>query len=257
MRTAEELRDRSEKYFDEVRAAIGIRDAYRDIIASNSQSLFPVFNENKVAKAALSRALEYRSNDGAVLFRSLTIQVNAIFEQFVRDLTTVVVQRHVESAQKYTDLDEDFRDSHVMSSGSVLACIKAGTVQGQPFDFVGLKASLGLCLMDQEKYSVNPSVFTIQMGNCTSKRISKLFANLLLPEPFSELLSGSEKLKKALNQPRKANIGKVAGEALDGQLDIRNRIVHGDLGFAVSELDLNNTIVIFDGLIDGLCLVAK
>ncbi len=252
MRAIDRAKVTADNYLAEIENTAQIREAYRDFLVPNAQALFGFYEQDKGTKSRLAAALKLKNTDESTLYRSLVVQVNGVFEQYIRSLVAAVVRTRVESEERYSNFDEHFRNQHAIHAAKVLGHIGSGSVNGQSFNFPNLLDSLGKCFLDRSDFSVNPSVFTILLGNCRPDRIKKIFEILDLPDPFSEQIGVSKALKACLNEPRKAKVGILAEETLGDQLNLRNNIVHGDLSLSVSKLEFEQTLAFYSALIEAL-----
>lgn len=123
---------------------------------------------------------------------------------------------------------------------------------GASYNFDALLENLGKSLSDQKGFKLHPEIYTKLMGNCTSTRITDLFATLELPEPFSESLGKNSKLRTYFADKAKGRVADRARETLDKQIDLRNDMVHGELTRSVDLTALNDSMSFFRALISAL-----
>ena len=246
---AKELAD---TYLDEIIANIEIRKAYNNIIVSQAPSIYSAVGDNKHARENLQLALKYKATDPSSLYKPLVVQINGIFENYIRTLVKAVIEERYEKARTYSCLNENFRRNHISYAAKVLSQIKTGAIMGVAYNFDTLLGNLGKSLSEQEGFKLNPEIYTILMGNCTSTRIEDLFDALELPKPFSDDLGKNKDLQAHFSEKTKGRVAKRSSEMLDKQIDLRNDIVHGNLTRSVDLSELNESINFFRALISGL-----
>jgi hypothetical protein len=242
----------ADSYLDEIDATIEIRQSYTNIVVGMAGRLMGALGEDGVAKTAVKQALKYKAVDPGALYKSLMVQVNGVFENYIRSLTKAIVEERFETVDLYTNLEQGFRNDHIAHAARVLTYVKAGSVMGVAYNFDNLLTNLGKGLSGQPGYKLNPEIYTKLMGNCTAERLEKLFSALMLPEPFSEKLGQNGQLKAYFADRAKGRVADRAREQLDEQLNLRNDIVHGDLTRTVDLTELQDALGFFRALISGL-----
>lgn len=239
-------------YLDEIVANIEIRKAYNNIIVSQAPSIFAAIGSDKYATESLKFALKYKATDPSSFYKPLIVQINGIFENYIRSIVKAVITERYETAESYSNLNEYFRHNHITYAAKVLSHIKSGAIMGTAYNFDTLVQNLGKSFSDQKGFKLNPEVYTILMGNCTAARIADLFAALELPAPFEEDLGKSKALQSYFSEKAKGRIAKRASEALDKQIDLRNDIVHGNLTRSINLSELTESVDFFRALISAL-----
>ena len=251
MNSVERAMNTARMHIEEAEATARIRSAYTSIIVSNAQSLFLVFKSGE-QKKNLSIALKDKDTDASMLFRGLLVQVNGVFENFVRSLCVAIVEKKCADAGTYNGLDERIRTEHIVHSARILTHLKAGNVHGNRYDFGTLQTNLAKCMLDINDYRVQPDVFTLFMGNCTSSRLTELFKSLSLSDPFDDELGKHTTLRKWAKDQSSRRVAKVAKSTLDEQIAIRNDIAHGNLTKAVSQTEFEFSVNFFLAFIEAL-----
>jgi hypothetical protein len=238
-------------YLDEVVATVEIRQSFTKVLIPSSGTLL---GNQSVAylKPELQKALKHRHAQPNATYKPLVVQVCGIFESYVRSVTQAVIEDRFETAESYWDLSEAFRNDHITHAANVLAHLKKGHVMGAAYRFDDLLLNLGKGLGGQKGYKLNPEIFTKLMGNPTAKRLEGLFSTLSLPEPFSDDLGKSLDLQNFFNERAKRRVAKLARDTIDEKIDLRNKIVHGDLTLVVDLTDIEETVSFFRALISGL-----
>ena len=244
-------------YLDEVHATIAIRLSYNNVVIGMAGQLMGALGEDKVSRAILQEALKHKTSDPSTLYRSMIVQINGVFENYIRSLAAAVIEEHIETAKLYDELQLKFRNAYISHAAQVLTHIKAGNVQGVAYNFDDLLKNLGKGLSGQKGYRLNAEVYTMLMGNCTAGRLEKLFDALSLPKPFSDSLGTDPDLKAHFEDKTKGRVAKRTEEMLDNQINLRNDIVHGDLTRAVDQGTVHDTLSFFRALISGLTRLAS
>lgn len=247
-----QAKDLAGTYLDEIVANIEIRKAYNTIVVSQAPSIYSAIGNNRHARENLQLALKYKATDPSSFYKPLIVQINGIFENYVRTLVNAVIEERYETASTYSCLNENFRRNHISYAAKVLSQIKTGAIMGAAYNFDKLLGNLGKSLSEQKGFKLNPEIYTILMGNCTPTRIEDLFEALELPEPFSENLGKNKDLQACFSERTKGRVAKRSSEMLDKQIDLRNDIVHGNLTRSVDLSELNESITFFRALISGL-----
>jgi hypothetical protein len=199
-----------------------------------------------------------RHTDPSVVYRGLIIQINGVFELFVKHLSAAVLEHWQSKSSKYSDLDHRIRSAHTVYSATTLSRLNDGQINGVSYDFSTLQMHLGECFTDAEDYRLNTDVFTLQLGNCTPDRLVKLFDLLKIGAPFDDVTGRNQAVRqwsKGLS-PRRA--AKAAEDELTRQLSMRNEIAHG---FAlirdVVPLDVEDACQFYAALIDAFMEKAR
>ena len=237
MQALERALKTAEAQIEEAEATARIRNSYFEIIVSNAPTLFGVFSEQGKS-SLLSQALADRNTDSSMLHRGLIVQVNAIFESFIRAVCESVLAARTEKASSFVEMDDTFRSEYIHHSAVILTHAKEGAVQGRSYDFERLQTTLAGCILGKEGYEVRTEVFTMLMGNCTSDRLARLFRKLNLTDPFDDRVGDHAGLRKCANERSRRKAAKFARKTLDEQVRLRNEIAHGSLTKAVSFSEL-------------------
>ena len=234
----------AEAQVDEVVATARIRNAYIAIVVSNAQTLYGAFTEDWQRKA-LSQALLDKNTDASMLHRGLVVQINGVFENFIRSLCEAVVSEKVKHAQSFFDLEDKVQREYLHQSAVVLTHARDGNVRGRSFDFEGLKKSLGACLMGNRSFEVRAEIFTLLLGNCTSARLSGLFEALCLTDPFDDRIGEHSKLRRFSRERAKRRVANFAKRTLDEQVSLRNELAHGNLTKSISFSEVEFSVNFF------------
>ena len=251
MNSVERAKNMATRHIEEAEATVRIRRAYTSIIVSNAQLLFPIFT-NAQQKRNLLIALKDKDTDTSILYRGLLIQVNGVFENFVRSLCVAIVEKKCADAGSYNELDEQIRTEHIVRSAKILTYLKEGNVNGIKYNFNALQENLAECILNTNDYMVQPEVFTLLMGNCTSSRLTELFKSLSLSDPFDDELGKHTTLRRWAKDQSSRRVAKVVKSTLDEQIAIRNDIAHGNLTMSVSQTEFESSVNFFSAFIEAL-----
>ncbi|CAM4513943.1 MAE_28990/MAE_18760 family HEPN-like nuclease [Klebsiella pneumoniae] len=243
---------RSEDYFSELNDTAEIRLAFMELVVQNASILYPSFKHDRVLADKLKKYLTLKTVDQNALYRGLFIQAVAIFEDFIRNMVNHIIECHKIKVKKYSKLNDVLQNYFIASSGNVLTHYGRGTVNGVKYNFEQLKLSLMSCFSDSDDYYIEPRVFTISMGNCTSSRVEKLFSKLCLDDDIFTSISGTTELKKTVMETRKSAVSLLIKEKLDRIIHIRNDIAHGELTVSISKDEFDDTSVFLRSLIKAL-----
>lgn len=257
MAQLDRAKDRAFSYITELRETAAVRQFFTEIIIGRNGQLIGALKYDPDARELLLAAARLKTTPPAALYRGLFIQANSIFEAYVRDLSSIVVEHTASKVTKYSDLPVKFRNQHIHLSGQVLQQMKTGTLSGQKFDFARLTSALGQCFSDSDPFSIMPEVFTITMGNATADRLESLFEKIGLADPFNPGVGQSGKIKKVLNETRKVSAAKLAKDKLNEIVGVRNTLVHGDLSTTVEQSDLDEAINFLEAMIEALDELAR
>lgn len=257
MTQLDRAKDRAFTYLAELRETAEVRQFFSEIIIGRNGELMGALGYDASVRARLTEAARLKATPPAALYRGLFIQVNSIFESYVRDLSSIVAEVIASKVTKYSELPDNFRLQHIHLSGQVLQHMKTGTLAGQKFDFGRLTNALGQCFSDSKEFSIMPEVFTLMMGNVTPDRLEKLFEKIGLPEPFNPGVGRSEAIKKVFGEARQASAARLAKEKLNEVVGVRNTLVHGDLSATVEQSDLDEAINFLVAMIEALDELAR
>jgi hypothetical protein len=238
--------------FDEIDASIQVVQSYKNIVVQKSSELFDAFKNNNHAKIELQKYLRHKTLDEKIIYRSLIVHSNSIFEHYVALLVEAVITERFEVKSNYLDLDDDFRKQHIYHAAKILSYIKDGSLRGVHYDFNKLLTNLGKGLSGQQGYGLNPEVFTRLMGNCTPERLENLFAIISLPAPFSDKLGDNKNLQSHFDNRKKRQVSKYSKDKLSKEIKLRNDIVHGDITKSIDESKLRDTVDFFRSFISGI-----
>jgi len=244
-------------YIEELRQTSEVRQYFTDIVIGLNGPLVGYFSHDSEVKKRLIAATKLKATPAAALHRGLFVQANSVFEAYVRDLSTIVIENRAANVDKYSDLPDTFRGQHIHYSGLILQHMKTGTLAGQKFDFESLTAALGQCFTDASPFSIMPEVFTLLMGNVTSERLESLFGKIDLPDPFNVGVGGCSSIKQVFAERRNVVASRLARETLDNIVSKRNTIVHGDLSTTVEQSDLDEAIDFLEAMIKAIDELAR
>ncbi|HCI6877920.1 TPA: hypothetical protein NPP87_004942 [Klebsiella quasipneumoniae subsp. similipneumoniae] len=243
---------RSEDFFSELEDTAEIRLAFMELVVQNASILYPSFQHDRALADKLKKYLALKTVDQNALYRGLFIQAVAIFEDFIRNMVSHIIECHQIKEKKYSKLNDVLQNYFIASSGNVLAHYGRGTVNGVKYNFDQLKSSLMSCFSDSDGYYIEPRVFTISMGNCTSSRIEKLFSKLCLDDDIFTSISNNTELKRTVMETRKSAASLLIKEKLDRIIHIRNDIAHGELTVSISKDEFDDTTIFLRSLIKAL-----
>jgi hypothetical protein len=221
-------------YLDEIDATTEIRHSYNSIVVAQAGVLLNALAHDNSAKGVIQRALKYKTTDPGTLYKSLIVQVNGIFESYIRSVVKIIIEERFESIKLYSSLEANFRNNYIGHAARVLTHIRDGSVMGVAYNFDDLLTNLGKALSGEKGYKLNPEIYTKLMGNCTAERLEKLFRAISLPEPFSDKLGKNAQIKAHFEDNTKGRVALRAKSKLDSQINLRNDIVHGDLTRALN-----------------------
>lgn len=254
MANIEEAVALSDLYYQELSSTIQIRQAFQDILISYSQSIFPAISYDKDLTERYRGFLKLKTVDQSALIKGLLIQAVAIYENFVREMVSVVIYKLTTQGTQYVDLSLKLKNGFISSTGKVLTHYGSGTVNGVKYDFDNLAQSLISCLSSRVDYHIDPRVFTILLGNCTSSRIISLLNVLGVSENIFEDIKSDSGLKKHFNETRMSQVEELTKNGLDELINLRNDIAHGDLTRSVSIDELERAIQLLRAFIKALSL---
>jgi hypothetical protein len=244
-------------YLTELEQAVDVRQLFIDIIIGRLGELRECFKYDKAVLSRLGDALKLKGTPASALYRGLFIQANSIFEAYVREISSIVVDNIASKASRYSQLSETFRHQHIASSGRILREINTGSLTHHKVNFDKLTKSLGTCFSDVENFSLAPEVFTLTIGNITPDRLEDLFKKLKLQPPFEPGVGRSSAIQKALGEARRQQAAALAREKLQEIVRKRNVLVHGDSDLAIERSDLNETLIFLKAMIDALGDLAR
>ena len=224
MKAVERALSTAEAQIEEAEATARIRNAYFTIVVSNAQALFGLFAEYDKRKA-LTQALEHKNTDSSMLHRGLILQINGIFESYIRAVCDAVLTTKSRNVNSFFELDEKIRNEYIYRSAVILTHAKDGNVRGKSYDFDGLKTGLAGCFLGVADFEIRTEVFTLMMGNCTPLRLSRLFEALCLTDPFDDRIGNHSGLKKCANEGA-VNLTK-AGRSWTSELSGSSSSGHG------------------------------
>ena len=244
-------------YLDEIEATLSIRRAFNEIIVARQGQLFPAFQHDPQGKASLVEALKSKSVDESALNRGLVIQVNSVFELFIRSLVAAVTDHIAASVHQFSKTEKKFQSQFLAHAGRVMNYLPSGSLNGQNFDFQSLLDSVRMCLGNESPYQIYSPAFSVLMGNCTPEKLEKLFDIFGLVKPFADDLGRNKELQRVVNERGHRRAANLARSTLRKQIDLRNDIVHGQLARAVSTADVVDSVAFFRALVDALSGVVE
>ena len=237
---------------EEAEATARIRLAYTSILVTNAQALFAVLEDRKEAKNNLETALKDKDTDPSMLYRGLLVQLNGVFESFVRSLCAVILEKKSSDAGRYAAIEKAIRQEYTYKSARILTHVKSGAIYGIRYDFEALQSSWAKCILNSEDYTIQSDVFTLLMGNCTSSRLTDLFRSLSLAGPFDDVLGKHPGLRTCAKERSSRRVAKFAKTTLDEHIALRNDIAHGNLTRAVSRTEFESCSTFYRALIDAI-----
>ncbi len=222
----------SQASIEEVLDNLRIREDFTSLFVGRSRELYAYGDHRHYPGISeqLSKAMSRKGAAPDAAFRGLFVEINSTFERGVKAISEAVVSSLQSKHRRYSELDEAFRNRHSVHSAKVLAKLHDGEVNGVKYDFSLLQKNLGACFVDSDPLSLNLDIFTVFIGNCTPKRLEDLFDIIGLSPPFDDELGKHAAIRKWSGNKAAREGAKSAREALEGQLELRNNIVHGPVG---------------------------
>jgi hypothetical protein len=242
----------SRAYVSEIRANVTIRQTFNNFFVSNASELYAHATLRREIRDQLTRVLKLNTIDSTTVYRGLLLQLNGVFELFIRQLVAAVLEKKAADVTVYSELDKALRDQHAIKSGAVLAQLADGEIQGVPYNFDRLQLHLGECFSDASPFHLNTDVLTLQMGNCTPKRLDHLFKVLGMAAAFDDETGADKGMRAWAGGGGARQTANAAREALENHIRIRNDLAHGSITRAVVATDVESAANFFQALIGAL-----
>lgn len=211
----------------EIVANAKVRQRFPAFVLKQAGELFVYAGDKAHVKDELKNLLSLGSPDPAVVYRGLLIQLNGLFEGFIKSLVSTHISELASQVSRFDELASDLQTSFAAHAGSVLSRIFDGSINGINYDFSALRSGIGSCFSGSSPFEINGEVFTLLMGNCTSTRLEKVFSQVGLPEPFGDSVGRHKAVQKWCGEGKARRAANLAKDELNLQISIRNDLVHG------------------------------
>lgn len=253
MATFDTVHSVAKSAISEIMTNADAQTSYASFINRQSAQLFDYAagEGKKHFKAELVRLLNSVTPDPTVVYRGLLIQLNGVFEGFIKSFVAAHVERVGSKESTFGALPGPLRTTYTAYAGRVLARIHEGSINGIAYDFDALQASLGTCFSNASPFGLKGEVFTVLMGNCTPERLEKVFQQVGLPEPFGDPIGKHKSIQGWCREKRARAAASLAREELERQIEMRNDLVHGLATKAVMISDVQHAASFFAAIIDA------
>lgn len=227
--------------------------SYSSFITRQSAQLFDYASgeDKKHFKVELLRLLNTAAPDPTVVYRGLLIQLNGVFEGFIKSHVAAHVERVASAESTFKNLSAPLRTAYAAHSGRVLARIHDGSINGIAYNFDALQDSLGTCFSNISPFGLRGEVFTVLMGNCTPDRLEKLFEQVGLPHPFGDPIGKHKAIQGWSGESRARTAASLTRAELERQIEVRNDLVHGLATKVIVISDIQNAAKFFAALIEA------
>lgn len=235
----------------EVRSTLASRAALVEGVAAVAPLIMHILANHAHEKAKFTAALQSRGSALDSFHRGLFVASVSSFEGFVKMFVSALVQMKSADATKFSDLPSNFRQKYVVRASKVLSYVGSGTVNGIPYNFSGLQASIGICFSNSVKPILDGDVFTLLMGNPTWSRIDDTLQALGIDNPFNQSFGSNSHIRGWGKAGWKNNLS-AAEKKLDALMDRRNSIVHAAQPLTIVEQDVIDACDFFEAMARGL-----
>lgn len=237
----------------EIVANAEAQHSFPAFVTKHSAQLFDyaMGEDKKHFKQELQNLLKERSPDPTVVYRGLLIQLNGIFEGFIKTLIAAHVAAVAVKAIKFSDLEEGMKAAYSAHAGRVLSHILEGSLNGVSYEFAPLQQSLGACFSDASPFEIRGEVFTALMGNCTPERLERVFEQVNLPDPFGDPIGRHKAVQELYRDGKVRRAANRLRDDLSQQIKIRNDLVHGLATKTVLISDVHQAANLFMAMIEA------
>lgn len=250
-------RSGAEAAIAEVVANARVRQRFPAFIKSQAADLFAYAADKAHVRAELSNLLQLGAPDPAVVHRGLLIQLNGIFEGFVKSLVSTHVSTIAGKVDRFSDLEQELQDAYSVHAARALSRLSEGSINGVSYNFSALQSGMGSCFSGGKPFIINGEVFTLLMGNCTAERVERLFKQIGLPEPFGDEVGKHRAAQKWSGEAGARRTANRVRDELDRQIETRNDLVHGLATKDVVLLDVERAADFFGCLVTVYCDLAE
>lgn len=226
-------------------------------VRSQTRELFDYCKDKPHIRSELQTIIKLSAHDASVVYRGLIIQLNGIFESFIKSLVSAQIHNISTKAECFDDLEEGVKTSYIFYIGNVFSKVHDGAINGVNYDFDTLKREVGSCFSNVSPFSMSGEVFTLLMGNCTPKRLEKIFSQVGLPEPFSDVFGKHKAVQQWCSEGKARRVATMARDELEKQISLRNELVHGLGTKNVVLEDVQNSARFFLAIIDAYTDLAE
>lgn len=250
-------RSGAEAAIAEVVANARVRQRFPAFIKSQAADLFVYAGDKAHVRAELKSLLQLGSPDPAVVHRGLLIQLNGIFEGFVKSLVSTHISAIAAKVDRFGDLEPDLQTTYSVHAARALSKLSEGSINGVSYNFAALQSGMGSCFSGGKPFVIDGEVFTLLMGNCTADRVERLFKQIGLAEPFGEEVGRHKAAQKWSGEAGARRTSARVRDELDRQIETRNDLVHGLATKDVVLLDVERAADFFGCLVTVYCDLAE
>lgn len=241
----------------EIVANASVRQRFPAFVLGQAQDLFAYASDKAHVKGELQTLLKLGSPDPAAVHRGLLIQLNGVFEGFIKSLVSSHIAQKASRVSQFDELETSLQTTYAAHAGRALSRIFDGSINGISYDFSALQAEMGNCFSGGTPFTINGEVFTLLMGNCTPERLAKLFDQVGLPEPFGATVGQHKAVQSWCGERKAGRAASLAQDELAQQISTRNDLVHGLASKDVVIHDVERAAVFFDCLVTAYSDLAE
>lgn len=220
--------------------------ALQNIISQHNTAAFLPGNLVKDTRdAAFSKGI-----DKSILETLLFVGIIASFQKFLKVLVSDVLTHLGEDHERFSEIDENVRESYLAAAASTYRYKKSGSVRGVRVNFHRVEQSLRECLSDSENFTLEGEAITSEMGNPNQAAIESILSSLGHQSPFDNNFGASLRTRGWSEGTSDGDNTRKALRVLSKSIERRNDAAHGmsKIVFNPNEfLDLLDFFEIFGG----------
>lgn len=253
MRDYSSIRATAQAAIAEALANARVQQPFSSFITRNASYLYNYASGDgkEHFKLELEKLLKIVVPDPTVVFRGIVIQLNGVFEGFVKSLVSAHVTGLASQVNTFSELSDPLKNAYAVKAGAVMTRLHDGSLNGVKYDFPALLESVGSCFADATPFSFKGDVFTALMGNCTPERLERLFEQVGLPEPFSDTVGRHKSIQALYIDGKGRRAANKLKEELSFHIENRNDLVHGLATKAIVISDVQDCANFYTAIIDA------
>ena len=197
--------------------------ALQNIISQHNVTAFlPINLVKDTREAAFSKSI-----DKSILETLLFVGIIASFQKFLKVLVSDVLTHLSQDHKRFSEIDEQVRESYLSAAASTYRYKKSGSVRGVRVNFHLVEQSLKECLTDSADFTLEGEAITSEMGNPSQSAIESVLSSLGHKSPFDNNFGSALRTRGWSEGVSDGDNTRKALQVLSKSIERRNDAAHG------------------------------
>ena len=237
----------------DVQGNVFVRHSFDTLLVPRAKEIFSWTSLSDETSKLISTRV-----DPSVLYRGLLVQTIAIFEAYIKQITSALIEKRCSSANSYEDIPLVLRQANVYNTGTALRSVYEGQFNGTIINCDDNIKLISTCIGGSTKVKMSAETFLLDFGNCKIDSLNKHFKRLGVKGTFSDTFCNDGQLQKWSGTTSARKTSGAVEKMLDEFIDKRNKIVHrADSAMTVVPSDLDDITKLVSLLVTAITAAAR